>query len=1047
MNAVRRRTILALAAVFLLPVVVHAESLKVAVLDFWDARNQTTDARPDVMKLAEEIRAAVSADIRVSLVERDVTAEILKEWYGMLALGEQPPTVGDLSGADRYLFSSAERTPEGWVLRFRVVEYPSGRIVSVFVETLPSLRAAKARQAVIAAVLKALSDQASPREYVVAIGSFENATRYPILDKPAAQIRTLLEQEFSRESSVRLLERARTDRLVEEMRLMEVGGDASLGFDTHGMPGIFLIRGSVTLGTGVVRTSDMNAQLSVDVTAMDRTLVRKIFERQVSTVNLQPVARDVLSSFMTTLISREKSDVETVREAELHLEEALTLAAEARVHGIIPRDRRYPPIATTTGHQSIGRKEILEAAVREADNAIFLNPKLDEAWYIRAVCLRTDQIARYDEALDILLELSKRPAIDPDLRIKVLDQITHGVGRFMKKNSRPGRHEEAAEKAREELMRVDDDPRRRVNHAQNLVYMAVHRWKDPKKARDRGRRLLEMHERYRAAEKEYSLFGYGSVVSTYLDIGTLPGVDYNEILGDVLPYTKNARPEESLAIWRAIGLFHHRAGRREKAAEALERAAEDFKTTLAQPEILNEWHVYKMGLEAVQFLMEALQAMDMPDRAISIGEEFVRIPDDRLVDKYPLIEFDHNVGGIRYRLAELYESRHIYARALVLYREANRRKYRSGRGNIKSDIRRVQGLIDSASAFPLREVAFDNTGLPRKPVTAIASANGKIWVGLFPGARLGVPYFLFGNPPEITPGGGLYVHESDSGWSPIRVPGILSDVPVTSLAISDGRLWVGTYGEGVVSQNLATGEWTAFKEGLGLPMNSVLCLYPDINRIWIGFGDMSRGGLGWIDGRTLKVYSFSSERRKLDAGAGPPAAPVTAITRLDDMLYAAEYRVGVKIFPRNSREPNFAAIVHQHSDTGALLVTDLDNRTAALLTYNQKVWIGCFTAGSGRMRGKDHANGGIAWLDKKMASRSYFEEQEGLPTNSVTSLVTHRDMLVAGTNEFDDEGGLAVYDEAADRWIGTGGFRVLSLHSDGDKLYVGTSKGIKVYGR
>lgn len=129
------------------------------------------------------------------------------------------------------------------------------------------------------------------------------------------------------------------------------------------------------------------------------------------------------------------------------------------------------------------------------------------------------------------------------------------------------------------------------------------------------------------------------------------------------------------------------------------------------------------------------------------------------------------------------------------------------------------------------------------------------------------------------------------------------------------------------------------------------------------------------------------------------------------------------------------------------MTADLAGADRYLFASAESSRAGCYTVGSDVLKENDTRNGGAGWIDPAGNSGLYFVDQ-GLPANSVTGFAGHGGTLIAGTCDLAvDGGGLCVYDGKPDRWTGLGGFRVLSMYSDGDKLYVGTDRGIKVYGR
>jgi signal transduction histidine kinase/ligand-binding sensor domain-containing protein len=116
-------------------------------------------------------------------------------------------------------------------------------------------------------------------------------------------------------------------------------------------------------------------------------------------------------------------------------------------------------------------------------------------------------------------------------------------------------------------------------------------------------------------------------------------------------------------------------------------------------------------------------------------------------------------------------------------------------------------------------------GLPQNDVSAIAfDAAGYLWIGTVDGAA----------------------RYNGRTWTVVDMPKrTLSNWVRTMLAGSDGRLWFGTYGGGLVGLDRSgRGDWTVYDTSSGLPSNQIRCLIetedPTDRSLWVG---TSGGGL------------------------------------------------------------------------------------------------------------------------------------------------------------------------------------------------------------
>ncbi len=1036
-----------------------ATPLRIAVLDAWDPVRRAADTRPELTKLTDLMRAEISIDTRFVLVERDQSGEIVDEWILRSALGDPPSPSGALAGCDLYLFTSADPPSArgGWILRFRAVAYPSADIVATLIEETTSLSGRRQLEMISRSVLSLLARPIPSGEKTVAIGQFENATRYPLLDDIARQIRDRIEESYAKDPSARLLERWRTDRLLDEMRMQEVFGN---GRSPGGEGSIFLVQGRLSTGSGILRSSDLTFQLDMRLTEVDRRRTWAILRRQIRADQLAQSADEIVQSIQNLIRQSAATDASTVFEAERHLQASLLYAQEAGLSLVVRdiRDRSYDylPRASALFYRARGRKEVLMAAIAEATNAVYLNPKGAESRLLLAICLKEDLIAEFNRAHDLLTELSHRADLSPRLRRRVLAELTRVPQPYI--NDPRSRHVREADRAVQSLKEIETDRIKQGRAVLNSLRIAIHRLKNPSIAFERGLEALRMADQQWQADKGKNLFGYGYYFETVLDQERLPGVEIQSLLAAIRSHESDARPEQRLVIWNKIGQAHLNQRRWTDAAAAFGRSLEFFKESWPDSGVVNRQGLWVFGARSVSGWMESQVQTGKSEEALRAGEDFIRYPEDDLSMHIPVrIHTDRPAARIRYQLGKLHESRGNPVRALALYLEASRRDL--SEPDLKENIRRLQKKLGSAvpaNRFPFMDLEAGKlpAGPPGQPVTGVVSVPGKVWAGIFPTAPYGIPFFLnHSQEPGNRPGGGVYMEENGGPYRRIPIAGLPEDISVTALAVHRGRLWVATYGHGVAAYDLISGRWTLFREPEGMPMPHVISLYPDDDRLWLGFGDVSRGGLGWIDLRDQSVHIYSSGRRKKDPSKGPPAGPITAITRFRNRMYAAEYMVGIKSFERDSINPEFETIRHRHPDKGASRIPDLYNRISALAVWNGQLWIGCYSVGKGGSIGADHQNGGIGRMPldpsgagTSIGSRVYFVE-DGLPSNSVTAFAVHQGNLFAATADLADEGGVTLYHSAEDKWIPSGGAltgRALALHSTGTVLYVGTSRALRV---
>lgn len=731
-------------------------------------------------------------------------------------------------------------------------------------------------------------------------------------------------------------------------------------------------------------------------------------------------------------------------EAGIHSAEAVTLAAEAGLFSSAihkqPEFSRFYPRASTVFKPSRPRKEIIQAAMRAANTAIHLDPQLYDAWYVLALCQKTRDIEKYAESLNIFLELSGRENIPQDLKRIVLWEIVH----FPAGKMAPGRRGTAVDRALDQLSAMPISDLERLHVSWYRVQNKVDGGKDPAKAFEGMRDAFFESEKFWVFDRDKRLIGYSYAVKMFLEIKDQPGVADREVQNAILPYQMADLPEKKSAVWHHVGHYYERKRMWNDAINAYRKSADFYREATDRGTVVDVYGLDFYGLQSAANVVRILAATRRAREAIAIGEPFLIYPSKEAVAKRADIFRSAGSSEIRYHLASAHEARGNPVRALELYEDASRRMPSRGRINPQTKILTLRRALKVAPSAPFSEVSLDRTGLPALPVTALAMVNGELWAGVFPGADQGIPILLNRSVLEYRIEGGIYSFVRGMGWSRVSIPGVPDGTPVTAMVVTERQLWVATFGAGLGCYDLSARKWDVLNEGTGLPMNHILSLYPDEDRLWIGFGDFQRGGLGWVNLENFSIFVFPSDRRKTADRAGAPAGSVTAIARWDTDLYVAEYLVGLKVFDPTIKNPHFFFVSH-YPKPPAMYVQDRRDRISALHVWNDKIWVGFYSAGSSP--GLNYAYGGVAQMAGKHAFKLYLREH-GLPNNSITALVNFEGSLIASAaGDRPDEGGLAWYDDETDRWTGMDGFRALSMYAAPAVLYVGTSNGVKAYER
>jgi ligand-binding sensor domain-containing protein len=103
---------------------------------------------------------------------------------------------------------------------------------------------------------------------------------------------------------------------------------------------------------------------------------------------------------------------------------------------------------------------------------------------------------------------------------------------------------------------------------------------------------------------------------------------------------------------------------------------------------------------------------------------------------------------------------------------------------------------------------------------------------------------------------------------------------VTSMAVHDGHLWVGTAEEGVWRCVLSSNHWTHWSSDDGLPDDRVTVLAANASGVFVGVGAPSGGGVVYLDP--------DGKVTVLDGQDAPAAAPSYLVVQGDRLLAATQ---------------------------------------------------------------------------------------------------------------------------------------------------------------
>jgi ligand-binding sensor domain-containing protein/signal transduction histidine kinase len=270
----------------------------------------------------------------------------------------------------------------------------------------------------------------------------------------------------------------------------------------------------------------------------------------------------------------------------------------------------------------------------------------------------------------------------------------------------------------------------------------------------------------------------------------------------------------------------------------------------------------------------------------------------------------------------------------------------------------------------LSHIPFDSTSLADNAVWAVSEdRSGVIWIATWGGLCRYNP-----SPRETTePGSGSlrrYSHD------PHRQETIASNRIRTILAGQDGRIWIGTWGQGLDCLDARTGVIAHYTASSPAPhrlsSNLILSLHEDTHgTLWIGTGD---AGLNCLDLHTGAIKQFShvpNQARSLNNDI-----ICSLYEDKSGILWIGTGAGGINVFDRlRNRFPHFQSMDHTQEGLSGNDVWSLVEDPGG------SIWIGTYGAGLNR-------------FDRSSGVFTHYQNNPRVPTslahNNVISLTVSR---------------------------------------------------------
>lgn len=322
-----------------------------------------------------------------------------------------------------------------------------------------------------------------------------------------------------------------------------------------------------------------------------------------------------------------------------------------------------------------------------------------------------------------------------------------------------------------------------------------------------------------------------------------------------------------------------------------------------------------------------------------------------------------------------------------------------------------------------------NSGLTSPYVAALATdRQGRVWIGQGGETCLNAPTYPSKQTLNVFEDNGLY-GRADDYWCYYEVYGGTCQNPpppsglpsnyVRAIAVSQERLWLGTWGGGMATVTL---NWKTFTDyNSSLYSNHVRALWPDSNpnQVWVG----EPGGVDRFDGATWQYYSIASSpiftsSVGLNAIHRDDAGRLWAGERWYDLDWSE--RASVWLYQpisdtwRQYLAPGFGGVTSLSSDASANKRLWVGTRGGGVKVFNvtSSSWVSLTTSNTPIL--SDY----VTAVARDMADRMWMGGPKGLSVYTGTGWLTYTVSSTAGGLVSDSVLALAA-DGLGRMWVGT----------------------------
>jgi hypothetical protein len=818
----------------------------------------TVGSTADSGTVVDLVAAELTSSNRFELVERAALDRALREMSLSLAGYTKPAEaiqLGHLLRADLMLVGGPASLKQTNALIARLVDVHTGVILDMTVIPAPQQNLRRTADALAKFASAAGQGQPGAGSTFLAVSTFENLganRRYPkFSDDLAAAIVASYQG-----TKVTILERQIIESLFDEMRLSLSG----LAEDTGPLPEMkstfWLVDGfyqsyeksgpevELILRVEKMRGGRTTTQLTGQPGPELVSRVKKVIDDALAAPSpalLDVVHRDEVQAQMALGIQRARINVQSLDKGNAH--GAMLLLG-----------------GTSGPENDQERRQSIQQAMKAFQTVLLLDPANDRAQICLAICLADNLINRLPEARALLREVYDR-AKDPATINLAKNALwsTYMLADFTQQTDLLKNYEEAKQ-LREQIpaLRGDIDAtigiladtlmkQGRISVEENLPYALA----DQRAEVDRQAGQLQ-------AGLPFYGFNFNALLHAYKFDNGATAKAVNEILPSFIQKYPKLRPFLLTAAVRyqvttnSPVIADFRAAFREANRDPSLPDSPAFFNDASQTAVwARDWRLFDLAAE----ILEARRVAAESKRAVPLGDA------------------DLNVLGTAYiGMARWQEALPIF----------------------DSLGRKTANYTEAKAAAELAALCRQKLGLPPPAPDVKPGAPGT---------------FKLGAPALVLPAGSLFTVAGEDLWivTPSQLHLYLGGSNLTvsvslraqligpplCIAAGEGKVWIGTSGEGLLEFDQQTKRISRVTEKDGLLMDSVSALHAHAGRLWIGHARGQVGGVSALDLRTHKITTFvpplltdAASGNQISPGPHPNLAALEAAPRLPVMSIA-----------------------------------------------------------------------------------------------------------------------------------------------------------------